>query len=358
MKKLKLLRVVGARPQFMQVKPLRRELESRGHKEILLHTGQHYDDTMSKQFFTDLELPEADINLGVGSGSHGQQTAAMIKGIEEQLLVDKFDAVVVDGDTNSTFAGALAAVKLHIPVIHIEAGMRSFDKKMPEEINRTLTDHSSTLLFCPTEVNKRNLNNEGITKGVYVVGDLLAQCFYEYQAKAGSLAADILAKYNLTENNYVLLTLHRAENVDNKERIEQFLKSIITSPYPVVWPLHPRTKKMIEQHGLSDLLQNKVFHLIPPIGYLEMLALEGKAIKILTDSGGVQREAYHWEKPCTILRDSTEWVEIIDTGWAKLYKPGENAEILWDLTTGGNHGKIYGSTEVAKSITDIIEEAL
>ena len=194
---LKLIRLVGARPQFMQAKPLRQELQKRGHQEILLHTGQHYDDFMSQKFFIDLNLTNADINLGVGSGNHGEQTALMLQGIEKYLLQDKYDAVVVDGDTNSTLAGALAASKLHIPIVHVEAGMRSFDKHMPEEINRILTDNVSQLLFCPSLVSQNNLLNENIVKGVHISGDLLAQCFYEFQEKALNRVEKNLKEYNL-----------------------------------------------------------------------------------------------------------------------------------------------------------------
>ncbi|MFX4262067.1 non-hydrolyzing UDP-N-acetylglucosamine 2-epimerase [Pelotomaculum propionicicum] len=355
---LKLLRIVGARPQFMQAKPLRQELEKRGHNEILVHTGQHYDDTMSRKFFVDLDLPEADINLGVGSGNHGEQTARMIEGIEAHLLANKYDAVVVDGDTNSTLAGALAAAKLHVPVVHIEAGMRSYDKKMPEEINRILTDHISNLLFCPSQISCCNLATEGITDGVYVVGDLLAQCFTEFRHKAKALVGNNFKKYGLEEGQYILLTLHRAENVDQMERIEAYLSAISTSPWPVVWPIHPRTEKGLARFKLDCIVREKPFVIIPPVGYLEMLALESASIKILTDSGGVQREAYHWRKPGMILRDSTEWSEIVDTGWASLYLPGQDPMRLWDIPDVSilNQRDLYGSTEVAARIVDIMED--
>lgn len=355
---LKLLRIVGARPQFMQVKPLRRELERRGHNETLLHTGQHYDDDMSRQFFMDLDLPEADINLGVGSGNHGEQTARIIQGIEAHLLSQRYDAVVVDGDTNSTLAGALAAAKLYIPVVHIEAGMRSYNKKMPEEINRILTDHMSNLLFCPSEISRRNLAAEGITDGVHVVGDLLAQCFTEFKHKAKFHAKNYLREYGLDEGSYILLTLHRAENVDNKECIEKYLNAIATSPWPVVWPMHPRTKKSLGRFNLENIIHNNPFKIIPPVGYLEMLALESACIKVLTDSGGVQREAYHWRKPGVVLRDTTEWNEIIDTGWASLYLPGQDPLKLWESIdiTLLDQEDLYGATEVASRIVDILED--
>jgi len=356
---LNLLRVVGARPQFMQAKPLRRELELRGHKETLLHTGQHYDDNMSRQFFADLELPEADINLRVGSGTHGEQTSRMIEGIESNLLSQRYDALVVDGDTNSTLAGALAAVKLHVPVVHIEAGMRSFDKKMPEEINRILTDHVSSLLFCPSESSYRNLHSEGIKQGVYLVGDLLAQCFKEFREKAEARKKNVLTRYGLNPMQYVLLTLHRAENVDFPEYFEAYLKAIATSPWPVVWPIHPRAEKNVARFGLVDLAYGDPFIIIPPVGYLDMVALECASLKILTDSGGVQREAYHLRKPATVLRDTTEWCEIIESGWASLYLPGQDPLLLWKLpdVSGLKQEDLYLSTNVAECIVDIMEDA-
>jgi len=357
---LKLLRIVGARPQFMQVKPLHEELKKRGHQEVILHTGQHYDDPMSKQFFIDLDLPNADINLKVGSGNHGEQTARMMQGIEAHLCKYKYNAVIVDGDTNSTLAGALVASKLQIPVVHVEAGMRSFDKKMPEEINRILTDRVSEVLFCPSKVSQDNLKNEGITKKVYVVGDLLAQCFYEFKEQALLRVKNNLEKYSFKKNDYILLTFHRAENVDSPERCEAYLKAIATSPLPVVFPIHPRTKKNLAQFGLDKLVSQKPFHLIPPVGYLDMLALESASAKILTDSGGVQREAYHWRKPAVILRDRTEWTEIIESLWARLYTPEQNFSCLWEFPNPANltSENFYGSTEVASKIVNLLEENL
>jgi len=355
---LSLLRVVGARPQFMQAKPLRRELELRGHREILLHTGQHYHDNMSRQFFSDLELPEADINLGVGSGAHGEQTARMIEGIESHLLSHRYDALVVDGDTNSTLAGALAAAKLHVPVVHIEAGMRSFDKNMAEEINRVLTDHVSSLLFCPSETSRRNLHREGIRQGVYLVGDLLAQCFNEFRHKAEARLKDVLVRYGLNPMGYVVLTLHRAENVDIPEKFEAYLRAIATSPWPVVWPIHPRAENNVATFGLGDLVYADPFKVIPPVGYLDMVALESACLKVLTDSGGVQREAYHLRKPGTVLRDTTEWCEIIETGWASHYLPGQAPAALWKFpdVSGLRQEDLYLSFNVAERIVDIMEE--
>jgi UDP-GlcNAc3NAcA epimerase len=358
--KLNLLRIVGARPQFMQAKPLSQEFKKRGHKEILLHTGQHYDDIMSQQFFRELNLDKADINLNVGSGYHGEQTALMLQGIEKHLLDHKYDAVVVDGDTNSTLAGALAASKLHIPVVHVEAGMRSFDKKMPEEINRILTDHVSKLLFCPSAVSKNNLAKESITKGVHISGDLLAQCFYEFRDQALTKAEKKLQEYGLKKEEYILLTLHRAENVDNPKILQDYLRAIATSPWPVVFPVHPRTYKNIVEFNLEDIIQKKPFKLISPIGYLDMLALESSALKILTDSGGVQREAYHWQKQGVILRDTTEWTEIIHSKWASFYLPGDDPSKLWQISDTSilSEQKFYGLTDVAQKIVEIMEKTL
>lgn len=357
---LKLLRIVGARPQFMQAKPLRQELENRGHKEIMLHTGQHYDDAMSKQFFSELELPQADINLGVGSASHGKQTGDMLQKIEAYLLQEKYHAVVVDGDTNSTLAGALAASKLHVPVVHVESGMRSFDKRMPEEINRIMTDHVSYLLFCPSDVSKTNLNKEGLDKNIYVVGDLLAQCFVEFQAKAKDRILRNLKAYGLEENKFILLTLHRAENVDDPEKLKWYLNEIQHSPMPVLWPIHPRTNKQLEKFGLTHIIQQKPFLVIEPVGYLDMLALEGASAKILTDSGGVQREAFHWKKTSAILRDTTEWTELTDSGWATLHPAGKTSDGLLSIpdTSKLPQKEYYGSRNVAKSIVDIMEAEL
>lgn len=360
MKKLKLLRVVGARPQFMQVKPLREELISRGHTEILLHTGQHYDDIMSRKFFEDLNLPMADINLGIKADTHGEQTGEMIKGIEKELIVNSYDAVVVDGDTNSTLAGALAASKLNIPVVHIESGMRSYNKLMPEEINRILTDHISEICFCPSNVSKENLYKEGITKNVFVVGDVLAQCFHQYKNYIADIKNEIIEKYQLESGKYRLLTMHRAENIKNKDVLAFYINKIKRSSEPIVWPLHPHTKKMIEKYELGDIIYNHPFKIIEPVGYLEMMALESESMQILTDSGGVQREAFHWNKPTVILRNVTEWVEIIDNIDMKLAIPFDESIDLLEVPKDISTYKlgVYGENEVSKKIVDIMEKQL
>lgn len=349
------MRVVGARPQFMQVKFLRGELELRGHKEVLLHTGQHYDDNMSRQFFEDLGLPQADINLHVGSGLHADQTGKMMTGIERELLDNPYDALVVDGDTNSTLAGALAATKQHVPVIHIEAGMRSFNRIMPEEINRVVTDHVSSLLFCPSDISFENLKAEGIVNNVSITGDLLTECFYHFKPRALDRVDTVLGKLGLEKDKYVLLTMHRAETLKTEGWLHNYLQMIKTSEYPVVWPLHPHTRKIIEQQGQLGLVESSPFVTIEPVGYLDMLALQSGANYILTDSGGVQREAFHWRKPCTVLRESTEWLEIVRAGYARLV-PGNAVQNIWFRDIPSNPEWFpYGKDQVSKHIVDYIE---
>lgn len=353
---LTFIRVVGARPQFMQAAVLRHVLEAKGHREILVHTGQHYDDNMSKVFFEELNLPEPDFNLNVGGLSHGAQTGMMLERVEKVLLENPCDAVVVDGDTNSTLAGALAAAKLHIPVVHVEAGMRSYNKAMPEEVNRVLTDHMSTFCFCPSEVSRRNLEKEGIVRNVNIVGDLLADCFYSYRPKAEERVDSVYKTLGLN-NKFALITMHRQENVDDKAQLEKLLLAISKSPVTVIWPIHPRTENRIKNFGLHELVQKAPFKLIGPLGYLEILALEKKAHFILTDSGGVQREAYHWGVPCHILRKETEWVEIVESGWARMFPmDGNVTKMDWAFDTSNlSYDSLYGRNDVAGKIVDLLE---
>ena len=306
--------VVGARPQFIKMAPVSREL--RKHlEEIVIHTGQHYDYEMNRVFFEQLEIPEPDYYLGVGSGSHGYQTGEMLKKIEEVLVREEPDIVLVYGDTNSTLAGALAAVKLHIKVAHVEAGLRSFDKRMPEEVNRVLTDHVSDYLFAPTETAVKNLHNEGIDDGVYLTGDVMYDALL-HNIRIARKESRILTKLGLTPGEYLLATVHRAENTDSRERLESIIEAFIESDELIVFPVHPRTRKYLEAYGLIDEVEKAGNVLmIPPVGYLDMLALEENARKILTDSGGVQKEAYFLKVPCITLRERTEWVETVEDGW-------------------------------------------
>jgi UDP-N-acetylglucosamine 2-epimerase len=310
---MKIISVVGARPQFIKLSALSKELRKK-HREIILHTGQHYDDELSQIFFSQLSIPGPDYNLGIGSAEHGEQTGRMLKGIEEVLLFEKPDLVVVYGDTNSTLAGALSAVKQNIPVAHVEAGLRSFKKSMPEEINRVLTDHISSLLFCPTRTSVKNLKKEGITKGVYLVGDVMYDSLRQHIERAEKISG-IMKKLNLSKKDFYLITIHRAENTDIKENLNKIVEILSQLDKKTVFPIHPRTKKCLSEFNLLDKLGSRDhLVLIDPVSYLDMLVLEKNAKYILTDSGGVQKEAFFLKTPCLTLREETEWVETLKSG--------------------------------------------
>lgn len=358
---MKIISVVGARPQFIKIAPLikawdKHNLEYRTQKikHILVHTGQHYDLEMSHLFFQELSIPAPDYNLGVGSGSHSYQVGNMLINLEEVLLKEKPDVVLVYGDTNSTLAGALAAAKLQIPVGHIEAGLRSFNRKMPEEINRVLTDHISNYLFCPTKTAVSNLRKEGITKGVYLVGDVM----YEIFAKSLSLLKDrgILSKLGLNSKEYFLLTIHRGENTDNARNLRSILTALRQIKERVVFPVHPRTRKVLKKLKWFSPRKFKNISFINPLSYFDMLTLEKNAKKILTDSGGVQKEAYWLKVPCITLRDETEWVETVKGGWNVLV--GVDKEKIVATAEGfcpGNQKRLeIGRGMPSKRIADIL----
>ncbi|MDN4592752.1 UDP-N-acetylglucosamine 2-epimerase (non-hydrolyzing) [Polycladomyces subterraneus] len=307
---MKVVTVVGARPQFIKAAPVSRKLREKG-TEVLVHTGQHYDKSMSDVFFEELNIPAPDYHLGVGSKSHGAQTGEMLAKVEEVLLAEKPDCLLVYGDTNSTLAGALAAAKLHIPVAHVEAGLRSFNRRMPEEINRVLTDHVSRWLFCPTETAVRHLKNEGITDGVHLTGDVMMDAVL-YNRQLADEKSNVLDRLGLSSRSYVLVTLHRAENTDVPERLEGIVRALNQLSVPAVLPLHPRTRGKLAQTGLT--IDNPNVRVIEPVGYLDMLQLESHAKKILTDSGGVQKEAFFVSVPCITMRDETEWTETVELG--------------------------------------------
>ena len=312
---MKILHVVGARPQFIKAAPVGKALRAAGHTEVLVHTGQHYDDGMSAVFFRELEIPEPDYNLGVGSGPHGWQTGQMLMRIEEVLLAEKPDWVLVYGDTNSTLAGALAACKLRIPLAHVEAGLRSFNREMPEEYNRVLTDHCSDLLFCPTQMAVDNLAREGITKGVHLVGDTMYDAVLQF-AEIARQRSTILQDLGLKPKGYLLATAHRPYNTDVPENLRNILTAFAEIGEPLIFPVHPRTWQNIsELDGVASFEFNRNVRMIEPVGYLDMLVLEQNARLILTDSGGIQKEAYWLSVPCVTLRDETEWVETVEAGW-------------------------------------------
>lgn len=317
---MKLLSIVGARPNFTKLAVFTSAIAERVEEgaEIehrILHTGQHYDTTMSDVFFSELQIPTPDINLGVGSGLHGAQTGSMLEGIERILIQDRPDAVVIYGDTNSTLAGALAAAKLHIPVVHFEAGMRSFNMRMPEEMNRVVSDHVSSLLLCPTQTAVENLMREHVPGTVAFVGDLMLDMVTRYSALATERFSP--AAYGAKSGEYILSTLHRAENTDDPARMAAFVRLLEQLPEETLLPVHPRLSSALEA-AAGGRIKNPKVHLLKPLSYLEMLSLQANARVILTDSGGVQKEAYFLGTPCITLRPETEWQETLEGGWNQL----------------------------------------
>lgn len=315
----KVITIVGARPQFIKAAAISREILKcpDAVEEVIVHTGQHYDPNMSEVFFEELGIPAPKYNLEVSGGGHGSMTGRMLEGIEQILMNEQPDWVLIYGDTNSTLAGALAAVKLHIPVAHVEAGLRSFNMRMPEEINRILSDRVSSLLLCPTAIAVENLASEGITRNVHNVGDVMydVALFYRDRAKQESRILEILG---LEKGRFALATCHRAENTDAPARLEGIMSALasIAQDVPVVLPLHPRTRKLLQNHKLEHYLESLL--VVEPLPFLDMVALEQAAKVIFTDSGGVQKEAFFYEVPCITMRDETEWVETVELGWNQL----------------------------------------
>jgi UDP-GlcNAc3NAcA epimerase len=356
--------IVGARPQFIKAAPLSAELR-RKHTEILIHTGQHYDENMSDLFFHELDIPVPDRHLDVRSGPHGAQTAAMLERIEQVLEEVRPDGVIVYGDTNSTLAGALAAVKLHLPVAHVEAGLRSFNREMPEEINRIVTDQVSHWLFAPSQTAVDQLASEGITEGVYNVGDIMADCVRQF----GPLArrrSRILQRLEVRPGEYGVATVHRANNTDAPDRLAAVLEGLRRVPYPVILPLHPRTKAAIRRHQLEVSFDEppakphrpEQLIAIDPLGYLDMLQLQQHAAVILTDSGGMQKEAYYLGVPCVTLREETEWVETVQVGWNRLVG-ADPRQIAAAAEPSGNrparkHPVLYGDGQSARQIVEVL----
>lgn len=342
--KTSILTVVGARPQFIKAAAVSRAIrDSADFSEILVHTGQHFDEMMSDVFFRELEIGKPEVNLAIHGGTHGAMTGQMLAGIETCLIERKPDWVLVYGDTNSTLAGALAAAKLHIPVVHVEAGLRSFNRRMPEEVNRVLTDHVSALLLSPTMTGVRNLEAEGITRGVHHVGDVMYDAMLHAQKRSREMST-ILADLGLGEGGFALATVHRAENTDDPARLQAVMNAIARTAggLPVILPVHPRTRQAIARSGT----QLGSIRTIDPVGYIDMVRLLDGAKVVLTDSGGLQKEAYFARRPCVTLRDETEWTETLEHGWNRLWTTPD-----WkprsDITD-------YGTGQAAEAVLDAI----
>jgi UDP-N-acetylglucosamine 2-epimerase (non-hydrolysing) len=350
---VKVASVVGTRPQFVKAAALSPEIRRRA-KEILIHTGQHYDEEMSKVFFESLHLPEPDYDLGVGSGSHGQQTGLMLAGVEEVLDKEKPDSVLVYGDTNSTLAGALAAAKLHIPVGHVEAGLRSNNRTMPEEINRIIVDHISTSLFAPTKIAVENLRREGIEKGVHLVGDVM----YDLAMRSAnsSKTKEILKEMGLRSKGYLLATVHRPANTDNRSNLEAIIEALQECGRPVVFPVHPRTAKAIRASHIFVHRSGGNIARIEPVDYLTFICLLTNAEKVITDSGGVQKEAYFFGIPCITLREETEWPETVETGWNLLVgaRKKEILRAVRKFEPKGRPAMAFGDGHAAERIARLV----
>lgn len=350
---MKIITIVGARPQFVKAAVVSAHLRQNA-REILVHTGQHYDLNMSDIFFQELGIPAPDYNLGIGSGPHGAQTGKMLEAIEQVIIKEQPDCLLIYGDTNSTLAGALAASKLHIPVAHVEAGLRSFNRRMPEEVNRIVADHLATWLFAPTRAAIANLTSEGISQGVYRTGDVMYDAFLRMSQRAPSRSV-ILNTLHLSSKEYYLLTLHRAENTDDPAKLKAILSTLSQIDQKVIFPIHPRTLAKLAEYNLS--FPKGSLQLIEPVGYFDMLTLELNAAIILTDSGGVQKEAYMAKTPCITLRDETEWVETVEAHWNCLVgsEPRAIREALYLKWLGSGYPDLFGDgaagAQIAKMLT-------
>ena len=362
----RVLTVLGARPQFIKASVVSRAIASRGMvEETIVHTGQHYDDNMSKSFFDDLQIPEPAFNLGVGSGPHGYQTGRMLEGLEGILLGVRPDGVLVYGDTNSTLAGALAAAKLNIPVGHVEAGLRSFNRSMPEEINRIVCDHLSTHLFAPTQTAAENLLKSGIPiERIHLTGDVMFDAAIWFGQRADQNVS-ILHRLGLKPRQFLLATIHRAENTDDPLRLRAIMEAFCEMALhaPVVFPMHPRTRATLDRTNLLSFVSGRVC-VIQPAGYLDMIVLEKNARLIATDSGGVQKEAYFYRVPCITLRDETEWVELVEAGWNRCVSPALGKDPIvealrdwWrDFSPQPWTESLYGNGKASERVADILAE--
>jgi len=380
--KFRIFTIVGARPQFIKAAAISRAIRLHFPSELeefIVHTGQHYDNEMSDVFFEELQIPKPAFHLHVGSGKHGEQTGTMLNGIENLLLSEKPDLVLVYGDTNSTLAGALAASKIHIPVVHVEAGLRSFNKAMPEELNRILTDHVSTILFTPTHSGLANLEKEGFALNqkektdrnhplVVHCGDVMYDNALFFRQLAQESALEWFKMLGVEKGKFFLATVHRNANTDDKERLKSILSGLIEASKKYGWktilPLHPRTLKMIQTFAQDDPFFSNLsgLQIVPPVSYLQMVILESECGMVITDSGGVQKEAYFYEKPCIVLRPETEWVELVESG-AAILVDADKTKLLGAISTFGKSkypasAGFYGDGKAAELICRIILEVL
>jgi UDP-N-acetylglucosamine 2-epimerase (non-hydrolysing) len=349
---LRVLSLVGARPQIIKEAMLHREFKEKGIEEILVHSGQHYDYNMSDVFFEVLEIRQPHYNLNVGSGTHGEMTGKIMIEFEKVLLREKPDLVLVYGDTNTTLAGALVAAKLKIPVAHVEAGLRQHPKDMPEEINRIVTDRVSQILFCPSKLAVKNLEREGITEGVYFVGDVMYDLFLKMEDR---FRYDVFEKLGLKENEFILVTLHRDFNVDDPVKLRKILEQLkrISREKKVVFPIHPRTKNRVKEFGLENLLEGMV--VIDPVDYLNLMGLVKRCWKVVTDSGGLQKEAYFARKQAVVVMPDTGWRELVEAGWNKLASEENLSDVLMQEDEPDYPDGLYGDGNAAGRIVEVIE---
>jgi len=353
---MKVISVVGARPQFIKAAPVCRALR-RSHEEILVHSGQHFDYQMSDVFFEELGIPKPDFNLAVGGSSHGKMTGEMLGLLEELMVEQSPDVVLVYGDTNTTLAGGLAAAKLNIPVAHVEAGLRSFNRSMPEEVNRVLVDHLADTLLCPTRTAVENLAAEGITDGVALVGDVMldtARFFAEHVDPA-----DALQRFGVEPGEFYLATVHRAATSDSSEHLSAVVRAFASLDRPVLWAVHPRTSKNLEAFGLHDVVERSSrVRAVPPISYIDTISLLRSARALLTDSGGMQKEAYFFGVPCVTLREQTEWVETVELGWNRLVGTDEEAirSAVENIAIPAERPAVYGDGHAAEAVISALED--
>ncbi|WP_089775183.1 non-hydrolyzing UDP-N-acetylglucosamine 2-epimerase [Ruania alba] len=351
---MKILSVVGARPQFVKLAPVAAACATAGVEHVIVHTGQHYDELLSDVFFSTLQIPTPDVQLGIGSGSHAEQTGAMLTALEPVLLTHSPDWVLVYGDTNSTLAAALAAVKVHLPVAHLEAGLRSFNRRMPEEHNRVLTDHTADLLLAPTDVAASHLAREGLAERTVVVGDVMTDVLHQVAAAVTGAGPELLERFRMTARGFSVATLHRAENTDDPARLAAIIDGLAAVDHPVLLLAHPRLRAKAAEHGLRLDLGSVRVH--EPLGYPDLVALVSQARGVITDSGGLQKEAFELRVPCTTVRTETEWVETVELGWNVLARPEEIAVAATRAQPAATEAAPYGDGHAAERVVEALAQ--